>query len=383
MPDKKRAIKINYCDSSGDKYDKYAMSIIEKYLSEDYDLVFCDEPDFLFCFPYTTNFMRYKNCVKIFFYGENVVPNFNYYDYAIGFHDMKFNGRHLCLPYFNEFIPELADIGKKDLPEGTVARRFCNFVYSNSGMGSGTVLRREFAEKLMKYKRVDCPGKVLRNMDGGVNGRASDDWSGGMISFTGNYKFTIAFENSSQLGYITEKICQPFLGRSIPIYWGAPDVTSYFNPRAFINCGDYETMDDAMKKVIELDNDDDAYMNMLREQPLKDKAILRVEDTAVANFLRAIIEHGNKPFYRDELHWDVMSQHLDRRIIKVNLLCTWFYYLCISVLSVIFPKKCGSRKEIYRKRLECALNLRKNYRGIFAVALSRLASVVKAKFRRM
>ncbi|GHV29772.1 hypothetical protein FACS1894167_09560 [Synergistales bacterium] len=115
MPDKKRAIKINYCDSYD---DKYAMWILEKYLPEDYDPVFCDEPDFLFCFPFGTNFMRYKNCVKIFFYGENVVPNFNYYDYAIGFHDMKFNGRHLCLPFFNEFIPRLADIGKKDLPGG-------------------------------------------------------------------------------------------------------------------------------------------------------------------------------------------------------------------------------------------------------------------------
>ncbi|GHV29775.1 hypothetical protein FACS1894167_09570 [Synergistales bacterium] len=268
-------------------------------------------------------------------------------------------------------------------PEAATARKFCNFIYSNPGNGKGAVLRREFAEKLMKYKRVDCPGKVLHNMDGGVNGRASDDWSGGMISFTGNYKFTIAFENSSQLGYITEKICQPFLGRSIPIYWGAPDVTSYFNPRAFINCGDYETMDGAMKKVIELDNDDDAYMNMLREQPLKDRAVSHAEDTTAASFLRAIIERGNKPFYRDEVHWDIMSLHLDQHILKVNLLGTWFYYLCVAILSVIFPKKLGAKKKAYRERLECALDLRKNYSSIFAVALSRLASVVKAKFRRM
>jgi len=48
------------------------------------------------------------------------------------------------------------------------------------------------------------------------------------------YKFVICFENSKTDGYITEKIFNVFLAKSIPIYDGAPNVCSFINKHAFI-----------------------------------------------------------------------------------------------------------------------------------------------------
>ena len=44
------------------------------------------------------------------------------------------------------------------------------------------------------------------------------------LSLLARYKFTLAFENSRAAGYVTEKLFQPLIAGSLPIYWGAPDV---------------------------------------------------------------------------------------------------------------------------------------------------------------
>lgn len=53
--------------------------------------------------------------------------------------------------------------------------------------------------------------------------------------FLAAYKFTIAFENSRAPGYYTEKILDPMLAGSIPVYWGDPGIASHFNPRSFLS----------------------------------------------------------------------------------------------------------------------------------------------------
>jgi hypothetical protein len=48
------------------------------------------------------------------------------------------------------------------------------------------------------------------------------------------YRFHLALENQSTYGVFSEKLCDSFLGLSMPIYWGAPDVGSYFDPQSFV-----------------------------------------------------------------------------------------------------------------------------------------------------
>lgn len=50
-----------------------------------------------------------------------------------------------------------------------------------------------------------------------------------------DYKYSIAIENSSQKNYFTEKILDCLLLWSIPIYWGCPNISSFFPEHSFYN----------------------------------------------------------------------------------------------------------------------------------------------------
>jgi hypothetical protein len=44
------------------------------------------------------------------------------------------------------------------------------------------------------------------------------------------YMFSIVPENSEHSGYYTEKIMDCFVAKTIPLYWGCPDIGKHFNP---------------------------------------------------------------------------------------------------------------------------------------------------------
>ena len=47
------------------------------------------------------------------------------------------------------------------------------------------------------------------------------------------YRFHLAMENASRPDYLTEKVCDAFLGSSYPFYFGAPNAGSYFPKHSF------------------------------------------------------------------------------------------------------------------------------------------------------
>lgn len=107
---------------------------------------------------------------------------------------------------------------------------------------------------LSKYKQVDSGGAYKNN----VGGRVADK-----KEFISNYKFNIAFENSAKDGYTTEKIMEPMLVNSLPIYWGNRLVGLDFNPDSFINAADYPSLEALVEYIVELDTNDDKYLSIL------------------------------------------------------------------------------------------------------------------------
>jgi len=55
-----------------------------------------------------------------------------------------------------------------------------------------------------------------------------------LLKLFNQYKFIITCENSHTNGYITEKIFNVFLSKSIAIYDGAPDIHEFIKPKCFI-----------------------------------------------------------------------------------------------------------------------------------------------------
>lgn len=297
----KKRIKIQKVDFYTGYFEKFIKGKLEK----NFNLEFTEHPDFLFYSVYGSGreHYQYENCVKIFWSLEGVLPDFNECDYAIGSYPMVVGDRYLKIPY--EKIPCEAQDRNKFRDIDISGRKFCNFIYSNSNNGKGAVLRQEFCKQLMQYKHVDCPGKVLNNMKDAISPRNSGWWKS-KLDFIKQYKFTIAFENVSMPGMITEKLNQAFLAGTIPIYWGDPYVTEIYNRNAFINCFEYASWDDVIEKIKELDNDDQKYKEMLLTPPILPDCHI-AGDEEIILFLKEIIEKGNVPFEKDPLGWDAGS----------------------------------------------------------------------------
>lgn len=200
-----------------------------------------------------------RSGLRVFWCGENRDPDFAQFDWCFTLRDddVVRHERHCRLPVGQ---PGLSHI---QVPRPT-PRRFCNFVYSNP-----VSLREAFCRRLSLYKPVDCPGSRLNNMPpigshtSPAQSRFAPSWDAEKRAFLATYKFTIAFENSAGPGYTTEKLTDPMLANSIPIYWGNPLVARDFNPKSFVLVRDESDFDSAIERVIALDQDETSYEAML------------------------------------------------------------------------------------------------------------------------
>ncbi|MDH7463660.1 glycosyltransferase family 10 [Chitinophagaceae bacterium 26-R-25] len=244
-------------------------------------------PEFLIYGVYSSNFLKYKNVVKIFFTAENVRPNLGVCDYALTF-DLISDKRHLRLPLYSLYtsvwgVDSLLKPKNMDEIESQKTK-FCNMVVSNPGAKE----RLEFFQILCDMKKVDSGGGVLNNI-GYKLGRSVED----KCQFINQYKFTMAFENSSYPGYTTEKIVEPMRMNSIPIYWGNPRIGEEFNPKSFINVHDFSTLREAAEYVVDIDNSPEKYREIIKEPWFVNNVANEYLDyDRVLSFLKDIIENG-------------------------------------------------------------------------------------------
>lgn len=61
--------------------------------------------------------------------------------------------------------------------------------------------------------------------------------------------FSIVMENCLQENYLTEKLLGCFITLTIPIYWGCPNVTDYFDPRGMFIVNSVNDILDVCRKL--------------------------------------------------------------------------------------------------------------------------------------
>lgn len=173
-----------------------------------------------------------------------------------------------------------------------IERKFCNFVYSNNKHSDP--LRIELFEKLSEYSLVDSGGGLMNNMGGRV---------GDKLEFLRQYKFTIAAENSLVDGYTTEKLIEPLMMGSVPIYWGNPSLAAEgdFNPGAMVLV-DKENIEKAVREVERLDTDPAAYLEKLRQPVFQGgkttREVLAVYQDGLLDFFGNIFDQPLQAAYR-------------------------------------------------------------------------------------
>lgn len=266
-----------------------------------YDIEETDNPDYIICsvFKDNNNYYEYLNYpqVRILFSGENVVPDFNTVDYAMSSYPIQFQDRHLHYPYcFDDFNTHCSELLKKDrlYTKEILTQKvyFANFIASHDSENN---IRGDFFRCLSNYKRIESPGTFLNNTS---NDYKVDFHDNSKIDFQRKCKFTICFESTCHEGFITEKITDAFYADTIPIYYGSSDVKNIFNPEAFINCRDYSSFDEVIKKIIEIDHDDNKYLEMLRKPIFINNSIVESKKKEIENFVKNIFNQPLSQSYR-------------------------------------------------------------------------------------
>ena len=258
---KVKFLKFGHTDhTTPSTYASFFYSLLEN----DYEIEISDNPDYIFYNEAMDEHLKY-DCVKIFYTGENVTPNFNFCDYAIGFDWINFGDRYYRFPiYLNSIFyrkDELAEADNIDWTQPTTQTLedlknksdFCSFVYSNY---RGEKARHELFHTLSTYKKVNAGGSYLNNVGGPIANK---------LAFEKKHKFSIACENSSRSGYTTEKIIGSLMAGTIPIYWGDPDIGKQFNEKRFINCHRYNNFNEILDRIKEIDADDELYLSIVNE----------------------------------------------------------------------------------------------------------------------
>lgn len=142
------------------------------------------------------------------------------------------------------------------------------------------------------------------------------------LSFVRNYKFTIAFENSAVPGYTTEKLIEPIIANSLPIYYGNPLVYLDFEPGSFVYLDSEDDIVRVIEEVIELDNDNDKYLAILNSEKFKQYNTIEKWEEGLVSFFKNIFMkpmssafrrpvHGFASFYVGELK--LQTKLLDRK----------------------------------------------------------------------
>ena len=122
-----KSVRIWFTDfeKSWDPKDNFIIRRLKKKFNIVMD---AENPDFLFCGPFGKEFFRYK-CVRIFYTGEAITPDFNVYDYAIGFDHIDFGDRYLCYPLCLINEDTLKKVRNKHLRDDSdilERKKFCN-----------------------------------------------------------------------------------------------------------------------------------------------------------------------------------------------------------------------------------------------------------------
>jgi hypothetical protein len=293
LQDGKPLLKVDFSDFGFlNKQDNYFLRLLRHH----YTVELSDKPDLLF-YSDTGHSHLHKlyTCKKVFWTGESNLGNFNECDYAMTPRRSD-DPRHMRLPYYVLGCEcDAEDLIKTPGEAETILnekRSGCSVVISNAGRRAQ--YRVEFFHKLKDRVPVKSGGRSFNNVGGPIppGGNAKNE-------FLRSSRFNLCFENKSIPGYVTEKIVEAMWARCIPIYWGDPEIVEEFNPKSFINVHDFPSEEACLKRIEEIENDDEAYGEMLKEPYFHGNTPNKwYQVETYADFLRSAAESDITPVSR-------------------------------------------------------------------------------------
>lgn len=328
----KKTIRINFSGLSTREEFKPHDNIYLDILRKHYNVEICDNPDYILCgvlydhgsfnMGFFNEYILYYSKVRILIEGENLIPDYNLVDYSICQYPIKYLDRNCYFPcgieafthrrtYFRELQDKNRNYSSNLLKE---KEYFASFIASHD---SEYNIRGDFFKALNQRKRVESIGTYLNNMP---DGKAVAWLGSSKFDFQRKCKFSLCFESTKHEGFITEKIVEAFYADTIPVYYGSSNIKEIFNPKAFIDISDYPSFDAAIDKILEIENDDKVYLEMLRQPIFNNPKYPEEKLAEVEQFLCHIFDQPLEKAYRrsqylvSEYHESFMKRAIKREM---------------------------------------------------------------------
>ncbi|OEO28518.1 hypothetical protein VW23_004475 [Devosia insulae DS-56] len=145
--------------------------------------------------------------------------------------------------------------------------------------------RNAFSGALMRQIPVDSYGRVYRNRT------LSEDFGRqSKLGTISRYHFCLSLENSLLDDYVTEKLFDPLLAGTVPVYRGAPNAREFAPEHSFIDAEAYggpRGLADYLRHLLESPGEYAAYFAW-RQQPLPDWLEEKLTASATSFWLRLL-----------------------------------------------------------------------------------------------
>lgn len=134
------------------------------------------------------------------------------------------------LPFGSTWVPQWRDVD-------TTKAKMCSLIASAKRSLEGHVLRHEIVD-WAKAEGVD-----VDVMGGGY--KRFDTKSDGLAP----YRYSVVIENVRERHYFSEKLIDALLCKTVPIYWGCPNIDDYLDTSGMVICETAEDIRHALRNM--------------------------------------------------------------------------------------------------------------------------------------
>jgi len=258
--------------------------------NKDKNILFIGEPPLVNPFSFMKIFLFFFS--KVYTWNDNLVDNKKYFKYVLPKKTKKivtkkiqFKDKKLLTLMNSNLMPflpfELLSLSTKELyTERIKAIDFFDKYYPSDFClyGKGWNRKRRFSlkQRVFGFKKYKTYKGEFPQKD--------------KYKILSGFKFCLCFENSITPGYISEKIFDCFKARTVPIYFGAPNISDHINSKCFVDLRkfkNYQALTNFLKNM-----DEKTYNTLIYEieKFLLSRAIKDVwsADTFAKTFLKAV-----------------------------------------------------------------------------------------------
>lgn len=149
---------------------------------------------------------------------------------------------NIAVPYpFWIFSPYKRELYPERLKAINFFENNCQDVFHLYGRGWNAPKKFSLLERIFGYKEYKSyRGSIARDAKS-------------KVEILSQYKFCLCFENCRANGYISEKIIDCFKAHTVPIYYGAPNITNFIPKNCFIDFRDFNNYQELLNFLKTID----------------------------------------------------------------------------------------------------------------------------------